>query len=174
MGLHIFPRWLTTTFSIVSKFEKFAESIGNAATAHEKNIKLAVAALAEAITAHAESVNASWPYFQMPFFASYAYHAMKLSGAEMVWLFNTVSHDQREEYVRWMDDLYYNRVAETNMYTYGDLSRMPANNTYVSDITLQTDETWKVDGGFESDIERDFYYTTADVVPPPYSFTYVQ
>jgi hypothetical protein len=128
---------------------------------------LAIAALAEAITAHSESVNATWPFFQMPSFASYARHAMELSGAEMVWLFNTISHEQREEYVKWMDNLYYNRVAETNMYIYGDLSRMPDNSSYVSDIT------WKTDEGFVPDIERDFYYATSDAVPPPYSFMYV-
>jgi hypothetical protein len=78
------------TVVFVPWFEKFAASIGDAAIIHDKNIKLAIAALAEAITAHSESVNSNWPFFQMPFFASYAHHAMKLSGAEMVWLFNTV------------------------------------------------------------------------------------
>jgi hypothetical protein len=92
---------------------------------------------------------------------------MKLSGAEMVWLFNTVPHELRKKYVHWMNGLYYNRVADTNMYIYGDLTRMPDNSTYVPDIT------WITDQGFEPDIERDFYYATSDVVPPPYSFVYV-
>jgi hypothetical protein len=92
---------------------------------------------------------------------------MKLSGAEMVWLFNTVPHELRKKYVHWMNGLYYNRVADTNMYIYDDLTRMPDNSTYVPDITWITEE------GFVPDIERDFYYATSDVVPPPYSFVYV-
>jgi hypothetical protein len=103
----------------------------------------------------------------MPSFASYASNVMKLSGAEMVWLFNTVLHDLREEYVQWMNHLYYERVAETNMYIYGDLSRIPDNSSYVPDIT------WKTEEGFVPDIERDYYYATSDVVPPPDSFMYV-
>jgi hypothetical protein len=170
MGVLILPSKLTKTIRLpcVSQFEKFGESIGDAAKVHDKNIKLAVAAIAEAVTAHSESVNATWPFFQMPSFVSYAHNAMKLSGAEMVWLFNTVPHDLREEYVHWMNGLYYNRVADTNMYTYGDLSRMPHVSSYVPDIT------WKTDDGFVPDIERDFYYATSDVVPPPYSFLYVK
>jgi hypothetical protein len=128
---------------------------------------LALAALAEAVTAHSESVNANWPFFQVPSFVSYAHNAIKLSGAEMVWFFTSVSYELREEYVHWMNDLYYNRVAETNMYVYGDLTRMPDNNTYIPDITWITDE------GFVPDIERDLYFAASDVVPPPYSFGYV-
>jgi hypothetical protein len=128
---------------------------------------LAVAALTEAITVHSESVNSIWPFFQMPSFAFYAQHAMKLSGAEMVWFFNTVPHGLREEYVRWMNGVYYDRVVETNMYIYGDLSRMPDKYSYVPNIT------WKTDEGFVPDIERDYYYATSDVVPPPDSFKYV-
>jgi hypothetical protein len=104
----------------------------------------------------------------MPSYASHARNAMELSGAEMIWLFNMVPHELREKYVHWMNDLYYTRVAETNMYIYGDLSRMPDNSTYIPDITMRTDE------GFVPDIKRDFYNAAADIIPPPFSFRWVQ
>ncbi len=104
----------------------------------------------------------------MPYFASYAKNSMKMSGAEMVWLFNTVPHSLREEYIQWSNDQYYNRVAEANMFVYGDLTRMPDNSSYVADIT------WKTDDGFVPEPERELYYATSEVVPPVFSYVYVR
>ena len=82
----------------------------------------------------------------------------------MVWMFNTVPHELREEYIAWENNQYYDRVAEAHMIVYGDLTRMPDNSSYVPDIT------WKTSEGFVPDIERDFYYATSETVPPPYSY----
>jgi hypothetical protein len=105
----------------------------------------------------------------MPYFASYAMHSMKLSGSEMVWLFNMVPHHQREEYVKWSNEQYYDRVVEANMFVYGDLTRIPDNSTYIPDITYKTPEHV-----FEPQTEQEYYYATSEVIPPPYSFVYVK
>jgi len=99
----------------------------------------------------------------MPYFASYAMHYMKLSGNEMVWLHNMVPHHLREEYVEWSNANYYDHLVEANMLVYGDLTRMPENSSYVPDIT------WKTEEGFVPEPERDIYYSTVDVIPPPFS-----
>jgi hypothetical protein len=96
-------------------------------------------------------------------------HSMQLSGAEMVWLFNVVPHHQRQAYVQWSNEEYYDRVAEANMFVYGDLTRIPDNSTYVPDITFKTPE-----GVFEPEPEQEYYYATSEVVPPPHSFVYVK
>jgi hypothetical protein len=146
------------------KFEKFAQTIGDAVQAHDQTINQAMKSFSESITAYSQSVNANWPFFHMPYFASYAMHYMKLSGNEMVWLHNTVPHNLREEYIEWSNANYYDRLVEANMFVYGDLSRMPDNSSYVPDITWKTEEE-----GFVSEPEREFYYATTEVVPPPFS-----
>jgi len=92
-------------------------------------------------------------------------HYINLSGAEMVWLFNKVPHNLRDDYIRWSNEHYYDRVIETNMLVYGDLSRMPNNSTYIPHIAWRTPE-----GVFEPQTEQEFYYATSEVVPPPSSF----
>jgi len=122
--------------------------------------------LSETVTAYAQSVNATWLFFCMPYFASYAMHYMKLSGSEMVWFHNKVTHDQREEYMKWSSEHYYDRFAKTNMFVYGDLTRMPNRSTYIGDINWKNNDTHL----FEPYAEQEFYYATVDVVPPPFSF----
>ena len=122
----------------------------------------------ESVTAYSQSVNATWPFFHMPFFASSAMHYMELSGSEMIWMHNMVPHNLRQEYIRWSNANYLDHLTEANLFVYGDLTRMPEDSSYVADITLKTDE------GFVSEPEeRELYYATTDVIPPPFSSGYV-
>jgi hypothetical protein len=93
---------------------------------------------------------------------------MKLSGGEMVWLFNMVPHNLRKEYVQWQSENYLKTITEANLHVYGDLSRMPNASSYVTDITWKT-----LEGKFEPEPDQDFYYATSQIIPPPFSAVYV-
>ena len=122
----------------------------------------------ESVTAYSQSVNATWPFFHLPYFASHAIHYIELCDSEMVWMHNMVPHSLRKDYVQWSNANYLDHLAEANMFVYGDLSRMPESSSYVDDITGKTDE------GFVSESEREFYFATTDVIPPPFSSGYVR
>jgi hypothetical protein len=149
------------------QFEKNGLILGEAIVSHSKAIKMSLRGLADAVTAYSESVNATWPFFYMPYFASYAQNALVQSGGETAFLFTRVPHHLREDYAEWQNTVHYGRVKEANEIVYGDLSRMPDNSSYIPDIT------WKTEEGFVPDMEREYYFATSEVVPPPMSFGYV-
>ena len=97
-------------------------------------------------------------------FESYAANTIKQTGAENMVLFTIVPGDLREPYVSWMNNQYYDIVAEGNMLRYGNLDRMPSNSTYQADIIMASPK------GFIPDNERDSYHAVSVWSPPPFSF----
>ena len=79
--------------------------------------------LATAVGATAQSTNATWPFYTLPLFESFAGKAIVEGKLELVTVFNVVKEQDREEFNRWSNANYEDMVQESHLIRYGDLSR---------------------------------------------------
>lgn len=146
------------------QFAKFSGTIGDAAVRQQENVRAGYKTMSDAVTAASQTEHAEWPFFRMPLFESHAANAMKQMGAETMILCNIVPSSLQESYLAWMDDKYYDIIAEANMIRHGNLDGMPSNSTYQSGFLKASPN------GFIPDDERDIYYPVTAWSPPPNSF----
>lgn len=145
-------------------FKKFSESIGNAAIQQQLNVRNGFTSFADVLTAQSQSINAEWPYYTLPFYESYARHAIQQTGVEIMVVNNVVPKAERTKYEAWTSEHYYDMVAEGHMIKNGNLDAMPDNTTFIPQITRAS-----ADGNIP-DIDRDSYFAVWNWSPPPFSF----
>lgn len=132
--------------------------------AQQVDILNAFSNLGSQMTAYAQSTNATWPYFWLPLFETYAEDALRDSRAEGVSVANFVTHEQRETYVDFATDNYEAMVMEGHLLRSGDLDRL--SETGYHPYLTSTNGA----GEFEMEEEREFYFPSFSFSPPPFSY----
>mgnify|MGYP005862890217 CR=1 FL=1 len=151
---------MTTLF----QFEKFSETIGNAAIDHQKNVRDGFEQFANTLTASSQSASADWPYYTLPLYESYAQYTRQQTGAEMMIVASAVTSSERASFEEWSSEHYYEEVAESHMIGHGNLDKLPNNSTFIPGILGSTPE------GNKPDMERESYFSALSWSPPLYSF----
>ena len=121
-------------------------------------------AFANILTASAQSSGATWPYFTLPLYESYASFAIEQTGAEIMVVNNIVPRAERESYEAWTSEHYYEVNVEAHMLKNGNLDALPDNSTFIPVITRASPD------GNIPDIERDSYFAVWQWSPPPFSY----
>jgi hypothetical protein len=117
--------------------------------------------MADSISAYAQSTNATWPYFTLPLFETYAEDARLMSRAQSLQVFNVVT--KREEYISYATENYKQWVAEGHLHKYGSVGSRDDHdyNPFISKMTSE---------GPVADIERYVYFAAWTSSPPPDSY----
>ena len=77
--------------------------------------------LATAIGAAAEFTNATWPFFTLPLFESFAAKAREVGKMELITHFTLVKEQDREAFNRWSNENYEHMIAEGHLIDNGDM-----------------------------------------------------
>lgn len=121
--------------------------------------------IAQTVTASAQSSNATWPFYTLPFFESFAENFFVQSRAEIFAVFNAVERHERENWTQYAASMYGSQIKEGHMLAYGNLDKLndDESNFHV-DITKPGPE------GFVPDGHRDVYFPTWSWSPPLFSY----
>ena len=110
---------------------------------------------------YAETNNATWPYFYLPKYESYAGDYKTLSRAEFVGVNNIVEHDDREEYINWATQHYKTWLEESHLVAYGNLDKLNPDPTKYNEFISK-----KTADGFFPDDDREYYSVRTTYSPP--------
>ena len=130
----------------------------------QRNIREAYVGLTQTVSASAKSVNATWPFYTLPYFENYAQNFLTQSGAEVFTVFNVANSSNREAFTQYANDNHETWVKEGHMIKYGSLDNLKEENyhPYIGKFSAE---------GFVSDDEgRDHYFSAWSYSPPPVSY----
>lgn len=132
--------------------DQFSTALADSSVRQQEDIREAYISFAVTLSNWvATADNVSWPFVTLPFFESYAKHALKISGTEVFAVFPLVSHSNREAWVNYTIANYEDMVKEAHMIASGNLDSLIGGgfHPYIASPSPN---------GFIEDIERSEYF----------------
>lgn len=148
----------------------YAEYRGRQYSAHPSHFGLfstmmcvGFSAMSNSMTGYAHQTNSTWPFVALKYFEMYGANLCKQSLIEAFWIAHRVEHEDKGEFLEWIDKSYEEEVAESfeidpSTYQYFEVGE------YHPYIHVKTDE------GFVEDIDRPEYYPLYQQSPAPFNY----
>ena len=165
LTLRILRREQEETFQ--QAFEQFAGAIAASAKEQQQDIRSIYESFAATLTASAKMQKATWPFFTLPLFETYARRVREQTRTEMFHVLPIVQNNQTLEYIEYTTERYQEWVNEGH--DFYDTSVEPVDYhpfiTQESNSLLSQGELY-----VEDDPDRDFYVCSWQFSPPPQSY----
>lgn len=148
------------------QFQQFSRTVADAEIQQRQNIREACEALSDIVTSSATAANATWPFYTLPDFESYAYHHRVQTNTELTTVLNVVDLEDFDDWVDYSIANYEDQVKEGHLINAGNLDRL-TEVAYQPTITRLTAE------GIIPEIERPSYNVVWSYSPPPANYALV-
>ena len=119
--------------------------------------------MSNAMTAYGQQTNATWPFVALKYFEMYGANLRKQSLIEAFWITHRVQHEDKEEFLDWIDANYEDEVAESFEVDPSTYQYFEGGN-YHPYFHIKTSE------GFVEDGNRTEYYPLYQQSPPPFNY----
>jgi len=152
--------------NFVEAFRQFSRTVADAEIERRGDIHDAMESLSDTLTSSAEAANATWPFFTLHNFESYAQHNRLQSKTELTTVSNIVEFEQWDEWVAYSNRTHEKWVKEGHMLSAGNLDRL-------SEVSYQPAITQLTAEGIVPEIPRPSYAVYWSFSPPPANYALV-
>lgn len=141
--------------------------MADAAREHRHKVDHAFLALTQAITSNAEATNATFPFYQLPFYEHYVQNFMDQGGIELGSVGVRVVQEKVGDWLHYATDTHEQWVREGHMFQHGKLDHFVGGG-YKPYITRTVPGT-----GFVPDITREEYWVHWTMFPSPFTYNLI-
>lgn len=120
-------------------------------------------AMSNSMTGYAQQTNSTWPFVALKYFEMYGANLRKQSLIEAFWIAHRVEHEDKEEFLEWIDKNYEEEVAES-------FEIDPSTYQYFEGGEYHPYFHVKTDEGFVEDVDRPEYYPLYQQSPAQFNY----
>jgi hypothetical protein len=146
----------------VLQFGQFSKMVADASLGHQVRIREATKTLAITMSRTAQVMNATWPFFALPHFATFGENEMEAKKLETLQVMNIVYPEDYDDYIEYTRANAYEWIYESHMRRYGNMDNFvpePGLPPYLKKFSFTT--------GLSISTGQDIYFPWWTLYPPP-------